>query len=643
MTTAVSATRVSNTLLSQLAMRNISQNMNSMLELQYQLASGLRLYKTSIDPAGAAVAMSFQNITERREQATTNISRSNEFLVATDGALSDLQDLLNQAAEIASTNIGAGTDDDSRQNAATVVSSLISQLTQLGNRQYQERYLFAGRATDQAPFGLSSTSVYFAGDIGELYTIIDSSSTIRYNVTAEEAFGTLSGQVTSTSDLNPAITLATRLAHLNGGDGVRAGTIELSDGVTTTQIDLSYCDTVADVVNAINANGVVSVTAAINAAGNGLVIQADPGDAISVTDLPGGYAARDLGILQETALPAGTDLVGTDLDRLMTLTTELSALRGGTGIDQVSGLLLGVGDDSATIDLSAAVTVQDLLNAVNFCGLHAKAEIDDAGRRLVVSNAMASENMYIGENGGTTAVDLGVRSMTLLTPLSSLNCGQGVRTVSGADDFNITTRDGSVIGIDASSATLVAHVVATINADPANGGRVTASLNPVGNGICLTDNTAGGGNFQVTRANSSLAAADLGIEAVVPNPGNVINGEDVAPVAEQGIFRLLFDLREALLANDSSTISTAGAGIQSEVGRVARIRGTVGVRMQALDQAERRIENELTQVKGLLSEVRDLDYASAVSRLQTLQTTFEASLQASASILPLSLMDFLSL
>ena len=185
----VTGARVSNTLLAQLAVRSINQNMEQMLEVQSQLASGLRLYKPSIDPASTAVALSFQHILERREQTTANISRSNEFLASTDTALSDLQDLLNEASEIASTNVGAGADDISRQNAATVVGSLISQLAQIGNRQYSGRYLFAGRATNQAPFDLSSTRVRFVGDTEALYAITDRTSSTQYNVTAEEAFG----------------------------------------------------------------------------------------------------------------------------------------------------------------------------------------------------------------------------------------------------------------------------------------------------------------------------------------------------------------------------------------------------------------------------------------------------------------------
>jgi len=637
----ITGTRVSNTLLAQVAVRNINQNMKQMLEVQSQMASGLRLYKPSIDPASAAVTLSFQHILERRSQAVANISRSNEFLSSTDTALSDLQDLLNEASEIASTNIGAGADDTSRQNAATVVGSLISQLAQIGNRQYNGRYIFAGRATDQAPFDLSSTRVRFVGDTGALYTMTDRSSSTQYNVTAEDAFGTLTGRVTSLDDLDPDVTAATRLSELNAGDGIRRGTITASDGTNVTQIDLSGCDTLGDVIDAINGNGVVNITAGINAAGNGLLLQTGPGDTISIDDLPGGYVARDLGILQATPLPPGADLVGGDLDRLLTATTEMTALCGGLGIDQASGLIVQVGSDSVTVDLSAAVTVQDLLNEFRYCGLDLQADIDSSGRRIWVANTIASENMYVGENGGTTATDLGIRSMPASMLLADLNGGYGVRVIEGVTDFNIVCSDGSVIDMDLAGLSTVQEVLDAINGHAANGGRVVADLNAVGNGIRLTDTTGGPGDFQVQRANSSFAAVDLGVDQVVPNPGAVINGDDVAPVVEQGVFRHLFALRDALLSNDSVNISRAGSALQDEIDRVARIRGSVGTRMQSLEKASTRIEDECVQIQGLLSEARDLDYAAAVSRFETLQATFQASLQTAASMLPLSLLDFL--
>ena len=189
--------------------------------------------------------------------------------------------------------------------------------------------------------------VQFVGDINQILTTLDSSSSVAYNVTAEEAFGTLSGRVTTLNDLDPNVTMTSRLSELNRGTGVRLGTISLSDGTDSTQVDLSSCDTVADVVAAINANGVVSITASINAAGNGLQLTGGAGTTISCNDLPGGFTARDLGILQTAALPADTPIVGADLDRVLSLTTELSALRQGAGIDTVNGFRISVGGATA--------------------------------------------------------------------------------------------------------------------------------------------------------------------------------------------------------------------------------------------------------------------------------------------------------
>jgi flagellar hook-associated protein 3 FlgL len=635
-----SMSRVSNALLSQLAVRNINNNMQAMLGLQHQLATGLRLYKTSVDPSGAAVAMAFQTALERREQTTTNIDRSSGVLASSDTALADLQTLLNDALDIASTNIGAGSDDTLRQSAATVVSSLISRLAQIGNRQYGGTYLFAGRDNDTAPFDLSSTRARFVGDNGKLYTGLDATSTVQHNLTAEEAFGTLTGRVTSTHDLNPAVTLATRVPHLNAGEGVRLGSILLNDGTTSTTLDLSGCDTVGDIVNAINNNGVVTVTAAINAANNGLVIQAGVGDTISVQDLPGGFVAADLGILQTTPLGAGVDLVGSDLDRILTRTTELAALQGGAGLDQVNGLIVSVGDESVTIDISTAVTMEDLLNDLNYCGLDIQAEIDSTGRRLSISNAVASESMRIGENGGMTARQLGVRSMTSAQLLSDLNDGLGVRTITGKTDLEIVCTTGATFEVDLSSAGTLQDVIIAINVAAGNPG-VTASMNPVGNGLRLTDATGGALDFQCRRMNSSYAATDLGIEKLVAAPGTVIVGDDVAPVYEQGVFHYLYVLRDALLANDSAEITRAGDALRGEVDRVASVRGIVGVRLQTLAMSKTQVEDEQLQLKGLLSEVRDLDYAAAATRFSTLETTYQASLQTAASILPLSLLDFL--
>jgi flagellar hook-associated protein 3 FlgL len=303
-------------------------------------------------------------------------------------------------------------------------------------------------------------------------------------------------------------------------------------------------------------------------------------------------------------------------------------------------LKITIGSQTVTIDLSGAQTFQDVLNTINRCGLPVQASIDSTGRRLVIANQVASEALTIGENGGTTATDLGVRTMYSGTTLASLNSGQGVQDVSG-NDFEISTSDGSTIDVDMNGLTTVGDVITAINTNPANAGKVTASLNLDGNGICLADATVGANDFQVVALNSSTAAGDLGLAKSVANPGAVINGDDVAPVVENGTFQTLYALQRALQSNDNSAISAAGAAIENQINAVARVRGGVGAKLQSLTQATTDNQNETLQLKSMLSTIRDTDYATATAQFQTLQAAFQASLQVSATVLPTTLMDFL--
>src|SRR5690606_20511144 len=92
------------------------------------------------------------------------------------------------------------------------------------------------------------------------------------------------------------------LTALNGGDGVRRGTIRITDrSGSSADIDLSNAFTVTDVLSAINSQTSASVTA--HADGDHLVLTDTSGGSavdFSVTDLNGGHAAADLGVAGAT-------------------------------------------------------------------------------------------------------------------------------------------------------------------------------------------------------------------------------------------------------------------------------------------------------------------------------------------------------
>jgi len=316
----------------------------------------------------------------------------------------------------------------------------------------------------------------------------------------------------------------TALGGLNGGAGVRAGKIRITDraGGTAT-LDLTTAQTVSDVLGAINGQSTAAVRATVE--GDRIVLTDQTGAAagsLLVEDVGGGFAGLDLGIRGSSATGR---LVGDDLVRLST-STQLGALLDGNGIRvhgvsddfrvtladgssvdvNLSGKLrtdlalsalnggagVAAGKISATnragqtaeIDLTAAQTVGDVVNAIQGAGLGLSVTI--VGAKFVVTDGSTGDGtLKISDVGsGTTATGLG------LTSAASGN------SITGRDVYRVAT---------------VGDLLREINLDSQNGGRLTAEIAPDGDRIRLIDQTSGGGALSVTALNESAAAVDLAL------------------------------------------------------------------------------------------------------------------------------------
>jgi flagellar hook-associated protein 3 len=633
--------RVSNLLRTNIATQQLSRTQEQLLKTQNQLSTGKRINSPSDDPGGAAIAQQIRKTLEQRQSYAENLKQAGSQLSEVDSSLGTLSDLLNQAQQIASANVGSDVTADQRTAAAQLVQNIYNQALSEGNKQFNGVFLFAGdRATD-APFTEALGGVRFVGSERLLNNQFDENTKLAFQVDGSEVFGALSSRVKGSVDLTPSIAATTRLAELRGAtsDGVRLGSIQISDGTTTGTVDLSTADTIGDVINAINGAGIGTLTASIAPDGVSLRLAAGASDNISVDEVAGGTTAADLGILNSAGAGAGVALDGANVNATVTALTPLASLRGGTGID-LTGFTITNGQQSATIDLTGATTVEDLLNRISSSGTNVRAEINSTGTGINVLNPTQGTQLTIGENGGTTAADLGVRSFTAATPVSELNNGKGVRLASGAADLEITNSNGTKFQVDLDGAATVQDVINAINAAATTASAaVTASFATTGNGLVLTDTAGGAGTLAVGSINNSSAAADLGLAA--PASGNVITGTDVDAVAATGVFSNLMKLRDALTTNDQLGITAAAEGIKSDYDRVVQIRGETGARVQELEARQQRLDDQNLATQGLLSSVEDTDFTETIARFQTLQTALQASMQTASKVLNQSLLDFL--
>ncbi len=638
----VNITRISNNLRTNMTLETLRRTQIDLFHSQARLATGRSFVTPSEDPVSAARALDLSDALIRQEQFRTNVQYGDTFLTAADSALTEVNSLLIQASAIASQTVSNLTSEAEREAEAEVVAAIRQQVQTVANRQFNQRNLFGGRSTLARPFVDGLGGIAYVGDIGELLVRPDAGLNSPISMPGSDVFGALSAAIDSDVNLTPLLTASTRLEDITGNVGrtIRAGTLIVNEigGAGVFTVDLSSADTIAEVVERINtAAATAGAGLAASSTDAGLVITPGP-STLTITDKGTGVAA-DLGIL--TPDPTGSDIIGGALTPRVTRLTPIADLAAGAGIDLTGGLIITNGDRTATLDLSNAVTVQDLVNAVNNAGVMVYARINETGTGIDVFNRVSGTSLTIGENGGTTAGDLGIRTFDEATTLARLNFGDGVTTVASGADFRIIAKNGKAVDVDVDGAMTVGDVIDKINEAAITAGvPLEASFTTTGNGIRIEDNTGGTGSLTVSALGSD-AAFDLGIAKSVSGTTTEIIGDDANPTQTDGILDALLDLEHALRADETASITVAGNRLDVLRNDVTRMHGIIGARARTMATKRIQMEDAAATTEVFLSEVRDLDYAQAITRMQTSMTQLQANLQSSSATLNLSLLDFL--
>jgi len=634
-----SASRVSTQMSSNLLLSNLRRTNVAMIRAQAELSSGLRVERPSDDPSAIGGITSLTKLLAEYDQRSENLSRASGLIDVTDQALGEVSDLLIEAQSIASSQIGIGSDAETRNNQAEVIDAMIDSLFEIANRKHNNIHLFGGRQSNVSPIVEQLGGYRFVGSRENLSDGFNTAYPVDINTSAASALSALSGRVQSSVDLDPGASAATRLDDVAGalGHGVTLGAVQLTVNAASVDVDLTGARTLGDVVDTIND----AITTAAPGAGSlavtadGFTLTAAGGNSITLADIGSGVTAQDLG-LDITATSGAT--AGADLDPQLTELTALADL--GATVSFAGGLKITNGTESQVVDFSAAATVQDLINAVARANLGVRLEINDAGTSLNLVNEISGTALSVGENaGGSTATDLGLRTFDATTLLSDFNDGLGVSVEDGVDDLRITLSDGTPIDVNLDGATTVADVIAAITT-AAGAAPLPAALAADGNGLVLTDGSAGAGAFHVVALNGSHAAEDLGLNKNV-GATPTITSDDHATVRVESAFTHLIALRDALRNDDDRGITLAAEGLKQDERQVAAVRASVGVRSQRVHDEITRIAERKLQTETLLSDLRDTDYADAVSRFALLEQQLQANLAAGARLQSLTLLDFL--
>ncbi len=619
--------------------KSIQQAQFEIQRLQDQLSSGKKFVLPSESPAAATQTLALQKLDERRNAFQSNIQTVQGALTSTDQAMAAFGDTLNTARGLLQAGLGDQTTTDERAGMAEQAASLIQSALISANTSYNGRYIFAGSQTDRPPFEMQSNGmIRYQGDERTIDTFADFGFRVAGSATGGQDLLALSQA--PTVDLNPALTLATRLDQLNGGTGTQPQSIRviLEDLPTTIQktVDLSGAQTIQDVkakLEAAFATEALTLTVEIDpTTSSGLRLTPSAGT-VEVRDVDNGRTAVELGI---RSTPVAV-INGGDVNPSITLLTSISDLNGGTGIGATTGtgLRLEHAGEVRIVDLDGAATVQDVLNRIRAADPDVYAEISPDGSGLRVASRLSGTTFSIGENGGTNAVGLGLRTFTGSTTLNELNFGAGVPDLAGTT-LNVTRRDGTTAQISLSGAKSIQDVLNKLNTvDP---GHLVATLNATGNGISLTDDS-GTGALTIAENSTSVALGLNGTE----NTGatGVLSGKDVNPQQPQGLMTLLVTLQRALKDNDQATLNRISGKLDTEIKRVAVVRANVGTRQKLMADVSDQLDDAQINLKQSLSELFDTDFSTTVTQFLQQQQALQGAMQVSSEALKLSILQYI--
>ncbi|HUE14367.1 MAG TPA: hypothetical protein VMR25_09410 [Planctomycetaceae bacterium] len=625
---------------------NIDTVQDQLNTVEQQIETGQQLFTPGQNPTATSIVLPLQEQLASQTQYQTNLTTDQSLLQNTDSALQDVSSSISQANTLLLSGLGTTSTATENQALADQVGTIIQGLVNTANSTFQGQYLFSGSPSQTPPFQiLASGAVRYNGDQSSINSNVGPGLVTPNNIDGITAFGAISTPVGA--DVDPALTLQTNLSDLNNGRGVASGSIQVTvnNGTPVTEtVDLSHAQTIGDVQQLIeNAFPPGTLTVGIVSGSPQDSLQITPSSGtVAVSDIDGGQTAADLGI----ASTASASITGSNLNPQLTLETPLSALNGGAGVDTTDGLVINDGTTQSTVNISSDVTVQDLFNTLTAADPNLDVGINTAGNGLAISTRLSGVNFSIGENGGTTATDLGIRTMTGSTLLSSLNLGQGV-PLSPTDangnpqtpEITIDLRSGSSVNVNLTGATTVQDVLNDINA--VQPGVLTASLNSVGNGISITDND-GSSTGPLTVVSGSISTA-LGIAGTQSStdPTQALVGQDVNPIQANGVFNLLTRLQTALNSSNNAELSQLQPQLQQELNRVGIVQSDLGSREQMLSQIQTQLTSQQTSVQGSISDQMNVNMASALTQLTQLQTSLQATLQTAATSMQMSLFDYL--
>ncbi len=176
--------RITSSMTDRTVLANLENTYAELTQTQTELSSGTQLTKPSDNPFGVNEALNYTSELAANTQYQSNVSDGSSWMAASDTALSSMNNDLQTAQNLVIQAANGSLSQSDLDAIATQLNQLADSIKTAGNTQYGGSYIFAGTATDTAPFTIGGADTY-NGNSSAISLSIGQGVNMQVNVTGD--------------------------------------------------------------------------------------------------------------------------------------------------------------------------------------------------------------------------------------------------------------------------------------------------------------------------------------------------------------------------------------------------------------------------------------------------------------------------
>ncbi|SFJ45697.1 flagellar hook-associated protein 3 FlgL [Halobacillus dabanensis] len=147
--------RVTQNMLSNNMLRNLSDSYANMGKYQEQLSTGKKISRPSQDPVVAMKGINYRQQVTEVEQFQRNIGEVHNWMDNSDSALDKATQAMQRVRELTVQASNDTYDEGQRENIAKEIRQLKEHIGTIANTKVNDKYIFNGSNTTEAPFDMN--------------------------------------------------------------------------------------------------------------------------------------------------------------------------------------------------------------------------------------------------------------------------------------------------------------------------------------------------------------------------------------------------------------------------------------------------------------------------------------------------------